>query len=225
MSSFASYNRRGAKARRTTNQPAGRMPSPEFQQEQAHTSPKDHIAPHKGSQSPTTLARTGRNWAEAARAFPGSNSGIAVRLPTYHTVEKDWTIPYPFAVNPHLLITCIYFSSNDNSNKIVFRHMYPAGQATAKELLQRYRTKAHVEIRKRLGINLFHTDALGDTVTVVTKKLDKHQGDWILTGDIRVRFPSPRATSTVYEQQRKQHNNRDTQPSRLIGHTGQVCPI
>ena len=46
-----------------------------------------------------------------------------------------------------------------------------------------------------------------------------------MTGDIRVRFPRPRAASTIYDQRRKQHNNRDTQSSRLIGHTGQVCPI
>jgi hypothetical protein len=80
-------------------------------------------------------------------------------------------------------------------------------------------------MRKRLGINLFYTDTLEDTITVVTKKSDKHQGDGTLTGDIRVRFPSPRATRTIYNQQRKQHNNKDTYASRLIGHTGHVCPI
>ncbi len=81
--------------------------------------------------------------------------------------------------------------------------MHPAGQAATRELLQRYRTEAHVEIRTRLGINLLYTDALGDTITVVTKNSDKHQGDWIMTGDIRVRFPNPRASITAYEQQRK----------------------
>ena len=77
--------------------------------------------------------------------------------------------------------------------------MHPAGHAATRELLQRYRTEAHAEIRKRLGINMFYTDALGETITVVTKKSDKHQGDWTLTGDIRVKFPSPRAASTVYD--------------------------
>jgi len=225
MSLFASYNRRGAKARRTTNQPASRMPLPELHQEQAHTSPKDHRAPHKGIQSPTTIATTDHTWAEAARAPIGSNSSITVVLPTYHTIEKDWAIPYPFAANSHLLITSKYSSSDDNPNEIVFRHMYPAGQTATRELLQRYRTEAHVEIRKRLDINRFYTDALGDTITMVTRKSDKHQGDWILIGDIRVRFPSHRAASTVYDQQCKQHNNIDTQSSRLIGHTRLVCPI
>jgi hypothetical protein len=201
------------------------MPSPENHQEQAHLPPKDQRAPRKGSQLPTTLARTDRTWAEAARASPGNNTGTAVRLPTYHTVEKDLAIPYPFAANPHLLITGRYSSSIDNQNEILFRHMHPDGQAATRELLQRYLTEAHIEIRKRLGINLFYTDTLGDTITVVTKKSDKHQGDWILTGDIRVRFPSPRATITMYDQQRKQHNNMDTHLSRLIGHTGQACPI
>jgi hypothetical protein len=114
---------------------------------------------------------------------------------------KDLAIPYPFAANPHLLITGRYSSNIDNQNEIVFRHMHPAGQAATRELLQRYRTEAHIEIRKRLGINMFYTDALGDAITVVTKKSDKHQGDRTLTGDIRVRFPSPRASITVYDNQ------------------------
>jgi hypothetical protein len=79
-----------------------------------------------------------------------------------------------------------------------------------RELLQRYRTDAHAAIRKKPGVNLFYTDALGDTITVVTRKCDKHQGDWILTSDIRVRFPSMIAAGTTYEQQRNHHNNRDT---------------
>ena len=159
------------------------MPSPENHQESAHTPSKDHRAPHKGSQSPTLLARSDRTWAEVARASPGSNVGIAVRLPTYRTIEKDLAIPYPFAANSHLLITCRYSRSVDNQNEIVFRHMHPAGQAATRELLQRYRTEAHIEIRKRLGISMFFTDALGDTITVVTKqaprRLDpdgRHQG-------------------------------------------------
>jgi len=83
---------------------------------------------------------------------------------------------------------------------MVFRHLYPMGQATIRELLRRYRTEAHATIRKRLGVNLFYTDALRDTVTVVTRKSDKHHGDWILTGDIRVRFPIGRAGGTSYAQ-------------------------
>jgi hypothetical protein len=73
-------------------------------------------------------------------------------------------------------------------------------------------------------VNLNYTDNLGDTVIVVTKKVDQHQGEWITTGDIRVRFPSVRAAVTTYEQQRNQQHNRDTQAERLLGHTGQVCP-
>ena len=106
------------------------------------------MAPHKGSQSPTTLSRTDRTWAEAARASPGSNIAIAVRLPTYHTVAKDMVVPYPFDANPYLLITSRYSGSNDNQKEIVFIHVYLAGQAATMELLQRYRAEAHVEIRK-----------------------------------------------------------------------------
>jgi len=105
-----------------------------------------------------------------------------------------------------------------------FIHVDLAGQAATRELLQRYRTEAHIAIRKRLGVNLFYTDALGDTVSLVTKKSDKHQGDWILTGDIKVRFPNKRAADTTYEQHRNKQNNRETHAARVIGHSGQVCP-
>ena len=54
-------------------------------------------------------------------------------------------------------------------------------------------------IRQRLGINLLYTDAIGDTVTVVTRKAETQQGEWTLTGDIRVRFPSARAATSAYE--------------------------
>ena len=59
---------------------------------------------------------------------------------------------------------------------------------------------------------------------MVTKKSDK-QGKWILIGDIRVRFPSNRSTSSTYEQQRSQHNNKDTRAGRLLTYNGQVCPV
>ena len=199
MSSFSPYNRRGAKARRTTNQPAGRMPSPKYQQKQTHNPSQDHKAPHKGSQSPTYMARPDRSWTDVARLSPGRNTDLAVNLPTYHIVARDLAVPYPFARNPHLLITSRYSGSSDNQNELVFGYLYPSGQAATRELLQRYRTEAHATIRNRLGVNMFYTDALGDIVTVVTRKSDKHQGDRILTGDIKVRFPSKRSAGAAYE--------------------------
>ena len=69
-----------------------------------------------------------------------------------------------------------------------------------------------------------HTDAHGDIITVVTRKSEQHQGAWILTGDIRVRFPSSRAAISAYTQQRDQHNNRDPRAERLLTHAGQVSP-
>jgi hypothetical protein len=121
------------------------------------------------------MVRPNRTWAEAACSSPGRNTELAVKLPTYHTVAKDPAVPYPFAANPHLLMTGRYSRSSENQNELVFRHVYR--QAATRELLHRYRTEAHATIRKRLGVNLFYTDALGDTVTVVTKKSNKHQGD------------------------------------------------
>jgi hypothetical protein len=75
-----------------------------------------------------------------------------------------------------------------------------------------------------MDVNLSYTYTLRDTVTVVTKKADQHQGEWITIGDIRVRFPSERAAGTTYEQQRNQQHNRDAHAYQLLGHTGQVCP-
>jgi len=105
------------------------------------------------------------------------NRSLTIRHPTFHIVTKDVGFPYPFATHPHLLITSKYSWSTDNHNEPVFRHVYSIGHAATRELLQRYRSEAHAEIRKRLGINLFYTDALRDTVTVVTKKVKRHQGE------------------------------------------------
>jgi len=55
-------------------------------------------------------------------------------------------------------------------------------------------------IKKRLGINLMHTDAHGDIITIVTRKSDNQQGAWILTGDIRARFPISKALISAYVQ-------------------------
>ena len=149
---------------------------------------------------------------------------MVARLPTYHTVAKNQGFPYPFAKNPHLLITGRYSGSQDNLNELVFRHFYPAGQSATRELLQRCRTDTHAAIRSRLGANLFHTNTLGDTITVVTKKADQQHGEWINTGNIRVRFLSARVAGSECEQQRSQHHSRNTQADRLLGHTEHVCP-
>jgi len=149
MSSFSSYSRRGAKTRRTPNQPAGRMPSPESHQDHHHKSSYDHKTPNKGSKSPTSMVRPDRTWAEVARTSPGRNTELAVKIPSYHSVAKDPAVPYPFAANPHFLITGIYSGSSDNQNEQVFRHVYPVGQATTRELLHRYRTEMHASIQKK----------------------------------------------------------------------------
>ncbi len=82
---------------------------------------------------------------------------------------------------------------------MVFRHFFPAGHSTTRELLQRYRTEAHAAICKCVGVNLCYPDTLGDTVTVDTKKAGQHQEEWITTGDIRVRIPSATAVGTAYK--------------------------
>ena len=199
------------------------MASPENQQEHRHKDNQVHGSPNKGSQTHNALARQDTTWAETARASSGTNKSVAW-LPTYHTVAKDQGFPYLFAKNPHLLITGRYSGSQDNSNKLVFRHFYPAGQSATRELLQRYRSEAHATIRNRLGVNIFHTNNLGDTITVVTKKVEQQHGEWITIGDIRVIFSSARAAGSAYEQQRSQHHKRNTHVDRLLGHAGKVCP-
>ncbi len=180
------------------------MPSPEYHQDHRHKSSQESSSPNRGSQSLTSMVRPDRTWAEAARSLPGQNTDLAVKLPTYHVVAKDYAVPCPFAANPHLLINGRCSRSSDYENELIFIHVYSVGQTATKEMLQRYRTEAHIVIRKRIGVNLFYTDALGDTLTVVTRKSDKHQGDWILTSDIDVRFPSKRSACIAYEQQRNQ---------------------
>ena len=135
MSSSSQHNRRGAKALRTKNQPVGRIPSPEYHQEHPNKASQDHKRSQKGSQSPTTLVRTDDTWADAARASLGSNTAATVRLPTYHTFAKNLAVQYPFAANPHLLITGRHSRSSDNQNELVFKHIFPTGQAVTRELL------------------------------------------------------------------------------------------
>ena len=67
------------------------------------------------------------------------------------------------------------------------------------------------------------TDAIGDPISVVTKKT-KPTRDWTLTGDIRVRFPSKRSTVTAYEQQRAHVKSKNDGKTRLLTHDGLISP-
>ena len=136
------------------------MASPEFHQEHRHNPSQDQASPKNETSS---LARPDRTWADNTRDSPGHNVSLAIRHPTFHTIAKDVGYPYPFATNPHLLIIGRYSRKTDNLEEIVFKHVYPARHAETRKLLQRYRTRAPSEIRKRLVINLFYTDTLGDT--------------------------------------------------------------
>jgi hypothetical protein len=115
-------------------------------------------------------------------------------------MAKDADYHYPFEYLPHLLLTGRYSGSTLPCNEMVFRNVFPTGQVATRELLQSHRTAAHIAIRKRIGINLMHSDAQGDIIAVVTKKTDKQQGEWTTTCDIRVRFATRRAAKAAYEQ-------------------------
>ena len=69
-----------------------------------------------------------------------------------------------------------------------------------------------------------YTDTLENTRTIVTRKAEQHQGECIMTGDIRVRSPSARAAGTAHEKQRNPQHSKDAMAYRLLGHTKQVCP-
>ena len=191
--------RRGAKARRTTYQPIDRMASPENQQKHRHKTTQDHGSPKKGGHPHTSLARQDCTWAEAARASLGASNTLARLLPKSHGREGPGiSIPLRRELTSanHMQI----LHRHRQFERISFQTLLPS-----REMLQRYRTEAHAAIRKRLGVNLSHTNTMGDAVTVVTKKADRYQDEWILiTGDIRDRFPNARAAVTTYEQQRKQ---------------------
>ena len=212
MQHGAGHNRRGAKARRFKKQPTGMPPSPELPQE---SSPKRPNA--QGQQGQTNHkqaiqpARSTPSWAEAIGHPQAAQQLVPQRTPIYHTVAKDADYHHPFESLPHLLLTGRYSGSTLPWDGMVFRNVLPSGHATTRELLQSHRTAAHIAIRKRLGINLMHADAQGDIITVVTKKTDKQKGEWTTTNDIIVRFATSKAARSAYDQQRSQHNNRDTQ--------------
>ena len=175
-------------------------PSSELPQE---GSPRRHNS--QGQHDETNLkqaiqpARPTSSWAEAIGHPQATHSLVPHRTPTYHTVARDADYHHPLEAPPHLLLTGRYSGSTLPWNEMVFRNVFPSGQAATRELLQSHRTTAHIAIRKRLGINLMHTDAQGDIITVVTKKMDKQQGEWTTTGDIRFRFATSRATKSAYE--------------------------
>ena len=178
MHSGAGHNRRGAKARKLIKQPTGMSPSSEFPQESSPRRSNTH-----GQHGQTHLkqaiqpARSTPPWAEAIGRPHAEQQLVPHRTPTYHTMAKDAGYHYPLKTLPHLNFPGRYSGSTLPWNEMVFRNVYPAGQATRRELLHSHRTAAHIAIRKRLGINRMHTDAQGDIITVVTKKTDKQQGE------------------------------------------------
>ena len=70
-----------------------------------------------------------------------------------------------------------------------------------------------------------YADAHGDIITIVTRKSDQQQGAWILTRDIRNRFPNSRAAISAYDQQRAHHHNKDPKAECLLTHTRRVSLI
>jgi len=134
MSSNASYNRRGAKARRTTEPSAGSASSADFHLRDHQKSPQDHNSRKKqeGNYN-NSLEMPARTWVETFRESPARQQALApYKSQTYHTGRKDLEYIYLFATQPHLLLTRRYSGSDDRKNEIVFRHVFPSGHTTTR---------------------------------------------------------------------------------------------
>jgi len=166
----AVHNRRGAKARKLSKHSHGTSPSHDIRQD--HSSTQQQTRARHDLSNPnhvTQPARPNLTWTEAI-GHPPSQQVVQFKNPTYHIVAHDAGHPFPFEHIPHLILTRRCSGSTLIQNEIVFRHIYPIGHAATKEMLQSCLTEAHVAIKKRLGLNLLHTDVHGDIITIVTKK-------------------------------------------------------
>jgi len=145
------------------------------------------------------------SYAEAAELPPTQpHDTTTAQNPTFHTEAQDPRYSHTFEPIPHLLITGRYSASTLLPSELVFRNVFQTDQAATRELLNSCRTEAHRAVKTRLGINLLPTDTHGYTITIITKKANIQPGTWTLTGDIRIRFGSARASFSAYQQQRTQ---------------------
>jgi hypothetical protein len=155
------------------------MPSTANKLEHRHQHTKGNGELQTSWHSNANTLKTGNQPTYAAATATNSLHAITPYVPTtFYIVDKDNTYPYPFEDIPQLLITGRYSCATLPKNEIVFRHIFERGQAATQEALQACRTYAMQAIRNILGISLMN-DAVGDPITVVTKKTDKP--DWFLT--------------------------------------------
>ena len=152
-------------------------------------------------------------WADRVASPEASNSektpAVYVnQTPTFNSISEP-LFPYPFAQPPHLLLTGRYSESELPENELVFRRVFEPGQLATRELLQQCRQISSARTKTTLGIAL-QEDQLGDPITIITKRIPNQTGlrratdAWMLTGDVRIRFPSPTTAHDVYEQQMQQ---------------------
>jgi hypothetical protein len=218
MSSNATYNRRGAKARRTTKPSAGGASSADFHQSDHQKSPQDHIPRRKqeGNRN-NSLERPARSWAETVRESPARQQAIApYNSQTYHTVIKDPGFVYPFATQPRLLLTGCYSGSDDKKRDSIWTSL-TGGSGSNEGTTSTSPYKGACRHKKKARHEpALHGRTMGHGYGCY--KISD-QGDWTTTGDIYVRFSSTRAAATAYEQQRSQHQNRDTKAERLLSYT------
>ena len=123
---------------------------------------------------------------------------------TYHSTQRDASVPLPFNFPPHLQITGRHSEApQEGDNELVFLGVLALGQLATRETLQDNRTLVANQVRTRLGVALKLTDDNGvDPITIVTKRAPTAPDIWLLNGDARIRFASAGSAKAVYQQQR-----------------------
>ena len=107
----------------------------------------------------------------------------------------DVNYSYPFEDIRHLLTTNNYSGSTMPRNEIVSRNIFKRGQPATREAIQAGRTYAIHKIHKRLGVAI-QLNPIKDLIVIVIKK-QRYLEEWLLTWDMRVRFPNKRLAITA----------------------------
>ena len=147
---------------------------------------------------------------------------------TYHSTQRDASVPLPFNFPPHLQITGRHsVAPQEGDNELVFLGVLAPGQLATRETLQDNRTLVASQVRSRLGVALKLTDDNGeDPITIVTKRAPTAPDTWLLNGDVRIRFASAGSAKAVYQQQRADNRARNAAGSgHMRTHDDRRCTV
>ena len=143
---------------------------------------------------------------------------------TYHSTERDTTVPFPFHYPPNLFVTGRHSEAKNSDNELVFHQVFQSGQSSTREVLQSCRSLVADQVRSHLGVAIPATDDVGDSITIVTKRAADSSNSWKLSGDVRIRFPSVTTAKAVYHQQRATTRARNA-GGHLVTFDGYKCTV